>query len=967
MSNDQAPPAAGGVREIRQRASERLGRWVRKKYRLDSLLGVGGMAAVYASTHRNGSRMAIKMLHGEFANDESVRERFLREGYVANKVSHPGRVAIIDDDETEDGEPFLVMELLDGLTLQQVWKKQNRKLDIAQAMGVAEQILDTLIPFHELNIIHRDLKPANIFITKNKEVKLLDFGVAQFREDGEEALTHAGSALGTPSYMSPEQAMGKSDTLDGRSDVYAIGATLYTVLSGNRLYHDKSDNEAFILAATQPAPSIARVAPELPVEVLTLVDKALQWDRRNRYPNAQAMRDACRKLAQRYGGSHTGAASTTPGTAAPSPATSSSPPAGLPERHMLPTPQTAPTAQTAPGSMNAILTPLTISSPAPSSIPGAGSLSPASFGSASGSHAMDSASAPSPKTDSAYTAKLKEIFTLLERAIPTLRQYADNHPETVSKVGSIHRAVVSVLRTAPHGISWAVHPFCFSVGGTTVWEPEPPADGIPYTLSAAGVEEITWLPGITEQELRVFCVALMSVLNPKNEDVDIAELLWEARIDHVRVELGDDIADGNDPRADRSLTETDDLEALAREDLAEAAAMALATNAGAAASATTQAWALDPQTRTAFASQFSLDAARWNDRYLDVLVAGYVDSVDRGDPALVLGALAARAERLIRKGAYRELFVTHHALLERLAASHPTPEASCSMLTAGIYSESVLKTLLSAVHNAELPKPDQQTILDILRYVSATLDVRAIHGCLKLANRLPKGEPLTIMLEYIQRASKGNEQTTIDHLETLRPTFAQTVLCAIANPKTPEGAAMLRPLLDSPIAALRCEAIALLASSPEQLKQMLLKLAEGSDPHVLLAALNTIVRHHVRAAGPGLIRLVEHDQFLARPREQQQQIFETLWSLNSKRGERVLISVIEQMHGLMADDHADRTRALAADILSEHSSSDEAIEALSNATRRRPWNTPELRTTAAKAIVRIKGRLNDEAVEETNS
>ncbi len=925
------------------------------------------MAAVYASTHRNGSRMAIKMLHGEFAGDESVRGRFLREGYVANKVSHPGRVAIIDDDETDEGEPFLVMELLEGLTLQQLCKKHNRKLGIAQAMEIAEQILDTLIPFHELNIIHRDLKPANIFITKKDEVKILDFGVAQFREAGQEALTRAGSALGTPSYMSPEQAMGKSDTLDGRSDVYAIGATLYAVLSGNRLYHDMSDNEAFILAATQPAPSLARVAPELPVDVLTLVDKALQWDRRNRYANAQAMRDACRKLAQQYGGSGAAAASTATGTVAPSPATSSSPPGSFPERHMMPTPHTAPPAQTAPGSMSAMLTPHTVSGRSPSAIPAADPLSSASFGRATTPHSMDVAAAPSTPPASTDTAKLTQIFTLLERAIPTLRQYDGSHPETVSKIGTIHRAVVAALRAAPHGISWTVHPFCFSVRGTTVWEPDPPADGIPYTLSAAGIEEIAWLPGMTEQELGVFCSALMTGFNPDSDDVDIAEVLWEARLEHVRIELGDDIADGNNPRAERSLAEADDMEALAREDLAEAAAMALATTAGSATLGTTPAWAFDPHTRMALASQFSLDPARWNDRYLDVLVAGYVDSVERGDPTLVLGALAARAQRLIRNGGYGELLATHHALLERLVASNPPPEASAAMLTGGLYSESVLKTLLSATHNAQLPRQDHQTILDILRYLSATLDVRAMHGCLKLANRLPEGEPLTIMLKYIQRAAQGNEQATIEQLETLRPSFAQAVLCTIANPKTPEGAAMLRSLLDSPIAALRCEAVALLATSPEKLKQQLLKLAEGSDPQVLLAALNTMVRHHVRAAGPGLIRLVEHEHFVARPREQQQKIFETLWLLNSKRGEDVLISVIEKMHGLMADDNADRTRALAAEVLSERAVSDAAIEALSNATRRRPWNTPEIRTAAARAIERIEERRNQEAAEKEDS
>src|SRR5262245_4136482 len=164
---------------MRQRASDRLGRWIKQKYRLDSLLGVGGMATVYAAKHRNGARIALKILHAEFAREEGVKARFLREGYVANKVDHTGVVKILDDDETEQGEPFLVMELLEGETLQQLWKRRSRKVPVSEALHIATEVLDTLVPFHELNIVHRDLKPANIFITHEGQVKLLDFGVAQ--------------------------------------------------------------------------------------------------------------------------------------------------------------------------------------------------------------------------------------------------------------------------------------------------------------------------------------------------------------------------------------------------------------------------------------------------------------------------------------------------------------------------------------------------------------------------------------------------------------------------------------------------------------------------------------------------------------------------------------------------------------------------------------------------------------------
>src|SRR5262245_41506915 len=163
-SSASVPPGDPGDEKAKARA--RVGLTIKNKWRLDSLLGVGGMASVYAATHRNGSRAALKILHTEFARDPGIRERFLREGYVANRIDHAGRVAIQDDDVTEQDEPFLVMELLEGETVQQLWKRQKRRLGAGQALRIAERVLDTLVSFHAQGIVHRDLKPANIFITK---------------------------------------------------------------------------------------------------------------------------------------------------------------------------------------------------------------------------------------------------------------------------------------------------------------------------------------------------------------------------------------------------------------------------------------------------------------------------------------------------------------------------------------------------------------------------------------------------------------------------------------------------------------------------------------------------------------------------------------------------------------------------------------------------------------------------------
>ena len=318
MAELSNPSAAAELQDEKARARARLGSTINNKWRVDSLLGIGGMASVYACSHRNGSRAALKLLHSEFARDAAIRDRFLREGYVANKVEHIGRVAILDDDVTEADEPFLVMELLEGETLQQLWKRRERRVPVPEALQIADAMLDTLGAFHKVGIVHRDIKPANIFITKEGVTKVLDFGVARMREAGAEH-TRAGTALGTPSFMAPEQAMGLTDSIDGRADLFSVGASLYAILSGQRLHQGRSDNEAFILAATQPAPSLARVGPELPVEVIALVDRALAWDPRNRFADADAMRAEIARILGAMGVAPTGRAATQLGMPAAGP------------------------------------------------------------------------------------------------------------------------------------------------------------------------------------------------------------------------------------------------------------------------------------------------------------------------------------------------------------------------------------------------------------------------------------------------------------------------------------------------------------------------------------------------------------------------------------------------------------------------------------------------------------------------
>ena len=272
----------------------RVGTVIRGKYRIDSLLGVGGMAVVYKATHRNQAEFAIKMLHAELSLREDLRTRFLREGYAANSVKHSGAVLVVDDDVADDGSAFLVMEFLKGAPVDDILEKRcAMHMSPRLVMAIGYQMLDVLASAHDKGIVHRDIKPQNLFVTKEGVLKVLDFGIARVRDalsSGAQA-TGTGMLLGTPSFMAPEQALAKSSEIDGKTDVWAAGATLFTLLSGNIVHQGDNAPQVMVAAATSRARPVQSVQLDVPAPLAEIVDRALSFEKDAR-PTAAAMRDA---------------------------------------------------------------------------------------------------------------------------------------------------------------------------------------------------------------------------------------------------------------------------------------------------------------------------------------------------------------------------------------------------------------------------------------------------------------------------------------------------------------------------------------------------------------------------------------------------------------------------------------------------------------------------------------------------
>ena len=272
-------------------ARDRLGQTLCGKYRLDEVLGVGGTAVVFRATNANGNGVAVKLLHDHLCKSRDVTRRFMREAYLANLLEHPGIIRVLDDDVDEDGVAFLVLELLEGETLEERRVRLGGRLAVDEVLGYVDSLLEVLELAHDKQIVHRDIKPSNVFLTTAGELKVLDFGIARILDQqGAATATKTGQMIGTPAFMPPEQALSKPKEIDQQTDLWAVGATMFTLLSSELVHVAESSSEHLVKAATLHARSVARVLPGVPANVEKLVGRALRFEKKERWTSATEMR-----------------------------------------------------------------------------------------------------------------------------------------------------------------------------------------------------------------------------------------------------------------------------------------------------------------------------------------------------------------------------------------------------------------------------------------------------------------------------------------------------------------------------------------------------------------------------------------------------------------------------------------------------------------------------------------------------
>ncbi|MDO9019352.1 MAG: serine/threonine-protein kinase [Deltaproteobacteria bacterium] len=270
------------------------------KYQLLRLLGEGGMGQVFEALNQNTDRrVAIKTLHPQWVTDPSVVQRFLREARAATKISHPNVVDVLDLDVDRDtGLPYIVQEFLAGESLEaHLDARADKRLPVDEALRILVPVMQALVAAHRLGIVHRDLKPANLLLTVDRAgapiPKVIDFGIAKLMETQSDSLrqTATGTLVGTPSYMSPEQATG-ADGLDERTDVWSLGVVFYELLTG-ALPYDAPNYNLLVAKIVYEEPALHLLGdPSIPRDVATVVTRALQKNRDARFPSMQALLDA---------------------------------------------------------------------------------------------------------------------------------------------------------------------------------------------------------------------------------------------------------------------------------------------------------------------------------------------------------------------------------------------------------------------------------------------------------------------------------------------------------------------------------------------------------------------------------------------------------------------------------------------------------------------------------------------------
>jgi eukaryotic-like serine/threonine-protein kinase len=961
---------------LKEQCQSRIGQQLSGKWTLELLIGVGGMAAVYLGRHRNGATAAIKMLHTEFATHVELRARFQREAYIANKVDHQGAVKVLDDDVTLSGEPYLVMELLRGASVDAYAQKNGGRLPLPHTVGIVEQTLAVLECAHAAGIVHRDLKPENLFLTEQGVIKVLDFGIARLREGADTRKTRTGLLMGTPAFMAPEQALGRWSDVDGRTDLWAVGAVMFTLLTGRAVHEAETANEMIVFSATRPAPSLGRFVRG-PLRLVEIVDRALAYEQGQRYASAAAMRADVRELMVELGLQ----------------------PMGARPVEVAAEPPVAPGARTALGGIAVArgeappARPATVGSPeaptpAETAAPkhrGLGERYDPSFATAEDIQAM------------------QNLFVATERALVATTHYGKGHPEAARRYEWLFSQVASALMHTDVGLVWNVTPYSFAVRDQTLWEPKAPFDRIPYQLFSDGIRTAGLLPGLTETEfVRFLEILTLDRTREMAPEDDFVTLLWDASFEHVVYQAIDTFAEGDQKARAAFNRRVAEVQTLAQFDTSmqledcwqsqrgatpagtgptaaeakrERLMRTLATAETADAESQAAAAALgrreqrpvhpgatleaDPALLQMLAARMQTETASLGERFVHAAAEAYREATRLGIAGSVSSPLRTAIDALSEKRPEMAIEMIG-ALCREIGDQATTPDGKDlrSALAAELVSRQTMERLLAG---ARREIGEESVYWEGLRTVVEYVDGTHVPVVLKVIADLSPGELMDLLVGYLGRAARGYEAD----LGTLFPTASVglglalvRVLAALA---TPEARQAIMAAGSSPHPVVRIEALGYVEGvSSERLRLELRNLLEDREPDVRIAALGAMREYSIRVAGPFLVLRIRSPAFDGLSFAEKQAALGTLASLAPKRAEDVCLELLTQSRMMSSEAH-EQTRELAANVLGQVATTQPSVDALHEETTKRWRSSERVRAAAARALEQIRLRMTGES------
>lgn len=921
------------------------------KYRLDALVGIGGMAAVYMATHRNGSVSALKILHDDVASNEEVRQRFLREAYIANKVGHEGTVKVLDDDVDENNTPFLVMELLTGQSVEALAESEGGRLSVDRTLDICDATLAVLEAAHGQKIIHRDLKPENLFMTAKGVVKVLDFGIARLREENARK-TQTGMVMGTPSFMAPEQAMGRWSEVDGRTDLYALGATAFTLLTGLPVHEAETAGEMLVAAATRPARSLARVLHEAPYPLVAWVDKALAYERDKRFGDATAMRQELTRLRRGLDGE-----------------------ASVGEVRNDAKPMISPT------------------------IAGNAELSADDLVDYDERDELVDSYDPSENTD-AEIASMAEVFTALERALVAIKQYGREHPETRRRFSETFRELASALMNCDICLAWNLAPYGFIVGEQSVWEPEPPWNRIPYQLFSDGVRTIGFVPGLDEEEFqRWVSVIIQDPTEDFSPEDDMVTQIWDAGFMHIFHQAVDSFAEGTQEQ--RARFEADRLAVIrgAREQPDQALAAAWQEQQGRVdqngtvqrsrdvinflargEQVDTETAArvnnldlvtanddltedadigLDGSARTLLAARLTPDVQATSERFVYAAAQAFVTSARAGRSGAVSMPLKRAVDGLGRGEPRRamDMILELREAIEIEGKSLET-ENLRERLTTEVLSTATLEEILYG--SKDVTDDQLAPYMDALEAILACIQGEHFDSAIAFLPHAVQPSLQRKLLDFLQRTGRGHETQLGELFQDADVELGLKLVRILAAVGTDAAKEAITNATRSPHALVRIEAMGHLEGvSSLRVSQEMKKLLGDKDDSVRLATLKTIEEHQIGAAGPFLVIRIQDKEFIKAPRDERVQCLRTLKTLKAQRCEEVCLTWLQESSWLRSEA-LDSTRVLAAEFLGEIATTNKAFFALEAVANGKGWkDARRVKDAAAAALARVRERAKE--------